>query len=382
MNKYVGLLASVGFASVPAMAQAAAPTLSDVFGASGITAAGYIDGSYTAAFNKGQNIAYHTFDTDANSFELNQAALTLSYLPTDGFGGLVNVITGSDGKVISGSYGDGSGAFALTQAYAQWAHGNLTVIAGRFVTLSGFEVIDDTKNSNISRSLLFQNAEPLVHTGIRAGYKVSDAITAYLGVSNSAVSGSAQDADKHKTLETGVVLTPTSTVTVAVTNYYGVDGGAVNTDYLDVVASLQATKALQLAINADYARFVGDGVDIYVTGVAAYANLQITDSFKGSLRGEYLSTKNYTFTTDSTAPPPKSKLEEITLTGDYAVTSSFDVLGEFRYDFSNHKVYPDPSVSTGFDDGEGGFTPASGKKSQGEVLLKAIWKFGTPVPTT
>jgi len=370
-KKTAGFLLSVVSSGIPAIASAAAPSLSDVLVSSGITAAGYVDGSYEAGFNKGQSIAYHAFDTDSNSFELNQAALTLSYLPTDGFGGLVNVIAGSDAGVINTSYGTGGSDFALTQAYVEWAHGNFTVIGGRFVTLSGEEVIDDTKNTNISRSLLFQNAEPLVHTGVRGSYKFSDAFTAYLGVSNSALSGDASDTDKHKTAETGLVFTPNTATTVAVTNYYGVDGAATNTDLFDIVASLQATKALQLAVNADYNRQVGSGTDLYVAGIAAYANLQISDNLKGSLRGEYLSTKNYAFNADEN---PKSKLEEITLTGDYSLTSSFDVLGELRYDFSNHKIYPNP----GFTDEEA----YDGKKSQGEVLLKAIWKFGTPVPTT
>ncbi len=373
MNKYVGLLATVGLATAPAMALAAAPSLSDVFVSSGITAAGYIDGSYVDGFNDGKTIAGHTFDTNSNTFELNQAALTLSYLPTDGFGGMVNVIAGSDASVINGSYGSGTSDFALTQAYVQWAHGNFTVIGGRFVTLSGFEVIDDTKNVNISRSLLFQNAEPLVHTGVRASYKFSDVITAYLGLSNSALSGTAVDDDKHKTVETGVVITPSSTVTIAATNYYGVDdraGSNANTDLLDVVASLQATKTLQLALNGDYSRVSGGGADAYVAGVAAYANLQVTDSLKGSLRGEYLTSKN-------TFGEGKVHLEELTLTADYSATSSFDVLGEVRYDFSGDRIYPDGVT----DDGDGG-TFDKFSHSQGEVLLKAIWKFGTPVPTT
>jgi len=50
----------------------------------------------------------------------------------------------------------------------QYAAGPVTVIAGKFVTLAGAEVIAPTRQHElIPRSLLFTNLEPLTHTGIR-----------------------------------------------------------------------------------------------------------------------------------------------------------------------------------------------------------------------
>src|SRR5581483_2407584 len=98
-KKYVGLFTSAGLACLPVVASAAGPTLSDVLVNSGITANGYVSASYDATLNSTNGatagaVPLHEFDTNSNSFYLNQAALTLSYLPTSGFGGLVNVIAG------------------------------------------------------------------------------------------------------------------------------------------------------------------------------------------------------------------------------------------------------------------------------------------------
>ena len=139
-KKYLGLLASAGAVCVPAMASAAGPTLSDVLVNSGITASGYVDASYVEGFNKGSalggsGVGGRAFDTSADTFTFNQAALNIGYQPTEGFGGFVNVIAGQDAKYVNASYGDGTSTFSLAQAYAQYATGNLTVIAGHPVRL-------------------------------------------------------------------------------------------------------------------------------------------------------------------------------------------------------------------------------------------------------
>jgi hypothetical protein len=396
-KKYVGLFTSAGLACLPVVAGAAGPSLSDVLVNSGITANGYVSASYDATLNSGTAgatngaVPFHQFDTNANSFYLNQAALTLSYLPTSGFGALVNVIAGEDAKIINGAYsgysssGNGSD-FALTQGYVQYAVGNLTVIGGRYVTLAGEEVIDDTKNANVSRSLLFTNLEPLVHTGVRATYKINDLLTVNGGLNNSALNYS-QDNNKFKTIEANATITPNSAITISLTDYYGVDGGGpgqTKNNYFDIVGSWQATPALLLAANGDYVRSIGasvtvpGGFGVPVTagtdtgaGLALYATYAFNDSWKGSLRGEYAYFK------DSPTGATGSgfgHLAEGTATVDYSATKSFDVLGEIREDYGS-------ASAGGF---EGGVYPNKdgSQKSETEFLVKAIYKFGTPAPTT
>lgn len=375
MRKYFGLLAATGLVTLPAIGHAAAPTLSDVLGASGIAVTGYVDGSYAYNFQKGTAMggglaAGRAFDT-SSGFLMNQAALNIGYQPTEGFGAFANVIAGNDAKAINGSYGSGSGDVALTQGFVQYAKGGLTVIAGRFVTLSGFEVINDTQNNNISRSLLFQNAEPLVHTGVRATYKFNDVVTTYLGVNNSALTGDGVDENKQKTLESGISLTPAKPLGINLYEYYGLDGSSpstVKSSLTDLVLTYQVTDPLQLALNADYRRTSTPGDNSFpslaVYGVAGYVNYTFTSSLKGSLRAEYIKGK---LGEDVTAPGGTSSSEndrEVTATVDYSATSSFDLLGEVRLDGSTNQIFPNST------------DPA--RKTEGDVMIKAIYKFGTP----
>src|SRR6266702_4272754 len=152
----------------------AVPTLDKVLEASGISVSGYIDMQYTHA-NRNLETGFSTrvFDSQNNSFALHQFGLSVSKLPKEGFGGLVNVTAGKDAQLIhslSGVVRDTGGdavpdtsLFDLTQAYAQYARGPLTLIVGKFVTLQGSEVIWSPTNLNTSHSILF-GAIPFTHT--------------------------------------------------------------------------------------------------------------------------------------------------------------------------------------------------------------------------
>jgi hypothetical protein len=138
-------------ATVLAQAKPApAPTLDKVLEASGISVSGYIDAGYGYTKN-GAGFTDRVFDTQQNSFALNQFGLTVAKQPKEGFGGLVNVTVGRDAQVIH-SFPEpqpGGSMFDITQAYLQYAGGPLTVIAGKFTTLHGTEVIASTGNTNI-----------------------------------------------------------------------------------------------------------------------------------------------------------------------------------------------------------------------------------------
>ena len=74
--------------------------------------------------------------------------------------------------------------FLIEQAFGEISlPGNLTVDFGKFVTTAGAEVIEANKNWLYSRSILF-NVIPLVHTGVRAGLKVSDQLSLQASVVN------------------------------------------------------------------------------------------------------------------------------------------------------------------------------------------------------
>jgi hypothetical protein len=362
MRKYFGLLAATGLATLPALSLAAAPTLSDVLGASGITATGHLSGSYTTGFNKGQALAYRAFDGTTDSFTFNQAMLNLSKTSDSGVGGAVSFLVGNDASGVNAAYGDSSGNFNLMQGYLSYTSGNFSVMGGRYVTLAGAEVIDDSADTNISRSLLFQLAEPLVHTGVRTSYKMGDA-TFYLGVNNGIYTGNANDTNKQKALETGFAYAFSPAVSLGVYDYYSHEGGA-GLNYLDSVLSWTATDKLSFVLNGDWASaHYSDGTPgTYLYGLAGYMNYAFTDQWKASLRGEYLKTKNATITGDSNG---KSDLSEVTATIGYSPLAGLTLLGEVRYDMSGDKNFPDPGTDT----------PPTFSDNQGDIAVKAIYAF-------
>ncbi|MGH8504635.1 MAG: outer membrane beta-barrel protein [Stenotrophobium sp.] len=343
MRKNFGLLAVATLAALPLASQAGAPTptLGQVLDASGITARGYVDAGYSAT-NLGT--------PNANSFALNQVALTLAKQPTEGFGGLVNLSLGNDVAKygINTAYGDAPNNFAITQAYVQYATGALTVIGGRFVTLAGEEVIDQTQDANISRSLLF-GIQTLVHTGVRATYKVSDQLSVIGGVNNTAFGADVLgvDANPQKAIELGATFAPASNLSMALSHYREASGAATvgETDLTDFVANLQASQALALGFNADYKHTQsGTVVGSVQKGAALYAGYQFCDQIKGTLRAEYLKGQG---STDGIA-------KELTYTVDYVATKNFNLLAEYRYD---HATIP------------------AGKTVGSTVGVKAIYSF-------
>jgi len=338
--------------------------VNDILTHSGITASGHLSASYTDGFNKGQSLNYRTFDTNANTFEFNQAMLIVAKQPINGFGGLVNLLAGSDAKVVNAAYGNGSNAdFALLQAYLQYAHDNFSIIGGRYVTLAGNEVIDDSADTNISRSFLFQLVEPLVHTGVRASYALGST-TFYLGVNNGVYSGNAVDTNKQKTLEAGVSLAPTSKSNLGIYDYYSHESGA-GLNYADFVGSYQITQKLQFVLNGDwYSSHSTTAAEVNAYGLAGYLNYTYNDRWKGSLRGEFVKTKNVV-----TCPKGDGKctLSEVTATVGYSPTAHFTVLGELRYDISGDRIYADPGSSP--------YSTNAYSNDQGNIAVKAIYSF-------
>ncbi|HSW14210.1 MAG TPA: outer membrane beta-barrel protein [Solimonas sp.] len=363
MSKYIKVLTAAGFACLPVMASAAAPTLTEVLAASGTTLDAYITGSYTYGFNDGQALGGRTFDGETDAFKLNQAAFTLSKLPAQGAGGLVNVIAGDDAAAINAAYGDTDDNINVTQAFLQYATGSLTVMGGRFVTLAGTEVINDTANANISRGFLFTLVQPAVHTGVRTSYKMGGT-TLYAGLSNTLLTApppGASELDQQKTLELGVAFAPSSSSSLAIVGYHSADevqaGGADTDTLIDVVGSLQASSTLQLGANFDYRTTdFGTSDDQKIWGLALYGNMKFSPSTRGSLRIEHVD-----FSDVLGFAGADNDVQSYTATVGHMVASNLELLAEVRLDNSDLSVFPD------------GASPA--EDSQGDVAVKAIYKF-------
>ena len=361
-------------------AKPTAPALSEVLTASGVDLHGYVDAAYSYLSGMGiftSGVPDRVFDTEPNAFNLHQAALTVDYQPKEGFGGLVNLTAGRDARVIA-SLGEGTSNFDVTQAFVQYAHGALTIIGGKYVTLAGAEVINSTLDTNYSRSILFGYAIPFSHTGARLTYAASDQLSVIVGINNGW--DQVQDANKQKTGELGLAFTPNKLFSLAVQGYSGVEqlsGGAfigagthgVRT-LVDAVGTYNATSQLTFILNVDWGQqenFTSliDGTSIKAKwdGAAGYANYQVNDEWRVSVRAEYFDDKAGYRT------GVIQKWKEATLTLAYLPTKFFELRAEVRGDKSDSNAFvKDAAFFSG--------TPAAGTgDNQISLGLEAVCKF-------
>jgi Putative beta-barrel porin-2, OmpL-like. bbp2 len=337
-------------------------TLAAIFDASGITESGYLAASYY--HSNGYN-SDHQFDNKHDTFQLDQAALTIAYQPREGFGALIDVAAGEDMKVLNAAEGSNPNLFDVVQGFVQYAKGPLTVIAGKYVTLAGAEVIAPTGNTNFSRSLLFF-AEPLTHTGLRATYAASDTLSLIVGVNNG-WNYSSVSTSSGKTGEIGVAWTPIKAFALTAQAYVGKDPlYDAQRSFLDAVATYTATDALTFVLSYDWGKqkqHTSGDPDLDWSGVAGYANYAITEQWRVSLRLEYLDDKDG-FVTATGVP---QKLKEGTLTFGYDPIKAFELRIEARYDKSDKSPFL-RSLSYSK-------SPDTYADNQTEFALQGVYKF-------
>lgn len=75
----------------------------------------------------------------------------------------------------------GAFGFAIPQLYAEVAYGDLSVKAGHFFTLLGYEVVPATGNFFYSHAYTMYNSEAFTHTGVLATYSAGENVTLYGG---------------------------------------------------------------------------------------------------------------------------------------------------------------------------------------------------------
>jgi hypothetical protein len=351
----------------------AVPSWTDVLNAWGLSANGYVAASYYASNGYPSNI--HQFDVQHDTFQLDEAGFSLAYQPKQGFGALVDLLAGEDARILHVAEDGHDNSFDVRQAFVQYATGPFTLIAGKFVTLAGAEVINPTQNTNFSRSLLFTESEPLDHTGVRATYAVTGTLSLIAGVNNGWNITSTSYGPK--TGEAGIAWAPGKALSLSTSAYFGktqyLPGTTVYVDaertLLDVVATYNATSALTFIVNADWDRqdhAFGVGTeDATWSGIAAYANYSFNDRWRVSLRGEYLDdAEGYL-----TATADGQHLWEGTATLGYDPTKHFELRLEGRYDASQEKFFhrTDPALA-----------PVSGPvlaDSLSELAVQGIFKF-------
>ncbi len=366
----------------------------------GFDLTGYIDVGYTRLSGRGAFNATpagpavtiggpnRVFDFNRNALNLHQLAFTLAKQPKEGFGGVLNATLGKDADVIAAydtNPSNGTGCnlatgqattggcktdrWDITQAFAQYATGPVTIMGGKYVTLAGAEVINSPSNPNYSRSILFGYAIPFTHTGARVSYAATDTLSLIVGVNNGW--DALKDTNSAKTLELGVLFSPLKQFTLGAQGYTGKErvGGLVGTgpegtrNLIDLVATFNATEKLTFVVNYDHgtqdnaATVTANGASkAKWQGWAGYANYQINDQWRVSLRGEYFDDQNGYRT------GLVQKWKEATLTLGYSPLKNLDLRAEIRGDRSNVPAFVNSNGTTA-------------SNNQNSFGVQAIYKF-------
>jgi hypothetical protein len=340
-----------GAQTAPAPAPAAAPAAAPVWSLGAVDFSGFVDGYYSYnANNPGEYSSYgkinqlYNFD-DATGFSLAAAKFSLNHDP-DPVGVHVDFLFGRTNALINGNsdYSYDNDNF-LEQAYLSVKPAKakgLELDFGKFVTSAGAEVIESKDNWNYSRSLLFVNAIPYYHFGLRSSYPVTKTWTAGLQV----VNGWNNTVGYNGGVTIGVTSVLTKTKYTWSANLYS-GPSSYNTqkgykNLIDTTLLLTPTAKFNAYINYDYGQNRNSTSASYPSsankvlnhwqGVAVAAREQVTGKAALAARYEYFKDPQG-FQTGGYIRP----LQEVTATYEYKWVQGLLARIEYRRDWSDQK---------------------------------------------
>jgi len=150
------------------------------------------------------------------------------------------------------SWDHGTYSWALPQAYVELASGPLSVKAGHFYTIIGYEAVPAISNFFYSHSLTMFNSEPFTHTGALASLEVADGVTVYGGWTLGWDTGFEQYSGGSNFLG-GVSFEANDWLTLTYATTIGDFGMRGDDGYMhSIVATVQLTESWQYVVQSDY----------------------------------------------------------------------------------------------------------------------------------
>lgn len=327
----------------------------------------YVDTLYEYNFNdpdSGEN-SFRSLDPEHNEFEIQEASIYFEKTPewgdniADFIGFRIWLLVGENAPRVAAS-GLSDDTIDLTEAYlsvlAPVGNG-LNIIAGKFTTLAGFELIQAKDNPNITRGFMFGLSEPFTHTGVRASYPVGP-INLTFGINNGW--DLADDNNDGKTLE-GQIAYSDDFFSASLTGYFGPEQDGEDGDFFGgdwrefftLFGSVTPNDWLTLSVYSDlgFEQGVTDGDlgldedDVFWWGVAGFAVADVHPAVSLRLRLEYFDdddgfrtgvvdgAKLYNITPTVAFKPFKGKIVDL------AYLDNFEFRLEYRFDISDEDVF-------------------------------------------
>lgn len=273
---------------------------------------------------------------------------------------------------------DGSCKFEVREVYLTYdlpgsfaSDGSpITIKAGKFVTLLGYEIIPtwDSFNPNISTSILFGYSIPFTHTGLLANVPITDYLSFDIGVVNGW--DQVADINNSKTLLGGISLIPSDNLSFYAAGTFGSEqapkdevtevdengfpvayglGEGAQTGAVTLNAVFQATDMLSFIVDGTYAN-VDEAIpsrngpklrSANWYGVAGYIVAQLTDDFSVAVRGEWFDDPDgFQTGLGSGNGNPGGTFWEVTPTLTYNLTDNIIARAEYRHDEASTPFFP------------------------------------------
>lgn len=316
-----------------------------------------------------QAIGLRYFDNRANTFSVDLAELVVqkAVAKAGDAGFRIDLVAGTFAGLEQSAglrIGDNADLQQAFVSYIAPLGSGLRFDAGKFVTHMGSEVIEgyDGYNDNYSRSLLFNYAIPLTHTGVKASYSLTPKVSVMAMVANGW--DVAIDNNASKSVGLQLAVKPIDPVALYVNYIAGPENSDDNhsiRQVIDLIGTLTVNSMLSLGVNADFGSEDGTstvviGKDAKWSGVAGYAKISTPSPFSLGLRAE-------TFKDDggTRLGLGEARANEFTVTPSFKFGSNLVLRAEGRYDWVNQAVFMDDKNVA--------------KKNQATVGLNAIWVY-------
>ncbi len=346
-----------------------------------ITLTGLVDGYYQYSFNHppkapgAAEVGGRSFDVKNDAFSLSVIEINVKRDPSKSFP-IGITLTGTVGKTADLVHFTEPGTPTvrfLQQLFATYTTSGkmpISLDVGKFVTWTGYEVIESASNDHYSRGLLFTYAIPFYHTGIRATAPLTPKLTGGLYLVNGW--NDVEDENGGKSYGASLSFTPTSTLNF-VLNYLGGDEGGpankngafggigyptavvLNTQLVDLLGTWNVTPKFKLGFNVDYASASKPGnAGGNWNGEAVYGKYQFTPMNAFALRLEHFED------TAGLRTGTAQNLNGVTATLEHVWKTNLVTRVEFRHDHAGTKFFPSGS---------------GGGKDQDTITLSQVVKF-------
>jgi hypothetical protein len=289
---------------------------------------GFADGSYSQVFtSKSMQFADGTnsrvFDTSHDTPMFN--SLNMQLVKNGTLGGKLELTLGQDANVLASWPTANFVGVDVTNAYLSYATGKFTLLAGKFSTLAGAEVIESPSNLNFSRSILFGYAVPFTHTGVRLTYAATSAFSIIGGVNNG-WDNTKGNGTGSRTIEAGLAYT-NKNLTLSTQGYDGTEQTAYG--YHDSIIDNNGIPNNWSGVTGK--RYLSDTVATYKFGPVLSGTLNYDTGSQGNALMDPAGNPTVGAAWNGLAGYVSANVNKITLTGRYEF---FNDLSGYRTSYS------------------------------------------------